>query len=193
MGQFGALCPCLRGVLQICTLLPYVPCCCRLQKESVPVLCPHCHSHHVIKGSKTKAGQQHSAHSYPEVVMTHTRAVFMFAAMILLTPALAAAQNALPRPDPAFQGKIEQTYKDSTPNYPQPVQAAKGSPNVLIILLDDVDFGMAGTFGGPVPTPNLDKLAANGLKYNRFHTTALCSPSRAGCWRGATTTASARA
>src|SRR5262247_817031 len=116
--------------------------------------------------------------------MTHTRAVFMFAAMVLLSPALAAAQQALPRPDPVFQGKIEQTYKDSTPNYPQPVQAAKGSPNVLIILLDDVGFGMAGTFGGPVPTPNLDKLAANGLKYNRFHTTALCSPTRAALLAG---------
>jgi hypothetical protein len=50
--------------------------------------------------------------------MIHTRAAFMVAAMVLLSPALAAAQQALPRPDPAFQGKIEQTYKDSTPNYP---------------------------------------------------------------------------
>jgi arylsulfatase A-like enzyme len=116
--------------------------------------------------------------------MIHTRAAFMVAAMVLLSPALAAAQQALPRPDPAFQGKIEQTYKDSTPNYPQQVQAAKGLPNVLIILLDDVGFGMAGTFGGPVPTPNLDKLAANGLKYNRFHTTALCSPTRAALLTG---------
>ena len=58
------------------------------------------------------------------------------------------------------------------------MKAAKGSPNVLLILLDDVGFGMAGTFGGPVPTPNMDKLAANGLKYTRFHTTALCSPTR---------------
>ncbi len=85
----------------------------------------------------------------------------------------------LPRPDPAFQGKVAASYKDSTPSYPQPVRAAKGSPNVLIILLDDVGFGMAGTFGGPLPTPNLDKLAGNGLKYTRFHTTALCSPTRA--------------
>jgi arylsulfatase len=48
----------------------------------------------------------------------------------------------------------------------------------MIILLDDVGFGMASTFGGPVPTPNFDRLAANGLKYNQFHTTALCSPTR---------------
>lgn len=88
------------------------------------------------------------------------------------------AGTRLPMPDPAFRGKIGETYKDSTPNFPLPVKAAKGSPNVLLILLDDVGFGMTSTFGGPVPTPHLDKLAANGLKYNRFHTTALCSPTR---------------
>ena len=88
------------------------------------------------------------------------------------------AGTRLPMPDPAFRGKIGETYKDSTPNFPLPVKAAKGSPNVLLILLDDVGFGMTSTFGGPVPTPHLEKLAANGLKYNRFHTTALCSPTR---------------
>lgn len=84
----------------------------------------------------------------------------------------------LPQPDPEFNGKIGETYKESTPSFPMPVKAAKGSPNVLLILLDDVGFGMSSTFGGPVPTPHLDKLANNGLKYNRFHTTALCSPTR---------------
>jgi arylsulfatase A-like enzyme len=90
----------------------------------------------------------------------------------------------LPQPDPAFKGKVGETYKDSTPSYPQPVKAPNGSPNVLLILLDDVGFGMSGTFGGPVPTPNLDKLANNGLKYTRFHTTALCSPTRAALLTG---------
>ena len=84
----------------------------------------------------------------------------------------------LPKPDPKFKGKIGETYKDSTPSFPLPVTAAKGSPNVLLILLDDVGFGMCSTYGGPVPTPHMDKLANNGLKYNRFHTTALCSPTR---------------
>jgi arylsulfatase len=84
----------------------------------------------------------------------------------------------LPKPDPEFTGKVGETYKDSTPSYPQPVKAPKGSPNVLLILLDDVGFGMCSTFGGPVPTPNMDRLANNGLKYTRFHTTALCSPTR---------------
>ena len=84
----------------------------------------------------------------------------------------------LPKPDPGFKGKIGETYKDSTPSYPQPLKAPKGAPNVLIVLLDDVGFGMCSTFGGPVPTPHLDKLAKNGLSYTRFHTTALCSPTR---------------
>lgn len=96
-----------------------------------------------------------------------------------VTMAAVNAQSQLPQPDPEFKGKIGETFKDSTPSYPAPVRAASDAPNVLIILLDDVGFGMCSTFGGPVPTPNLDKLAANGLKYNRFHTTALCSPSRA--------------
>ncbi len=85
----------------------------------------------------------------------------------------------LPQPDPMFKGKIAESYKDSKPDFPQPVKAPKGSPNVLIILLDDVGFGMCSTTGGPVPTPHLDKLAKNGLTYTRFHTTALCSPTRA--------------
>ena len=54
----------------------------------------------------------------------------------------------------------------------------EGAPNVLIILIDDVGFGASSAFGGPCHTPNFEKLAANGLKYNRFHTTALCSPTR---------------
>ncbi|MFO0810946.1 MAG: arylsulfatase [Gemmataceae bacterium] len=89
-----------------------------------------------------------------------------------------AGGTQLPKPDPAFTGKIGETYKDSTPSYPQPVKAPKGSPNVLLILLDDVGFGMCSTFGGPVPTPQMQRLADNGLKYTRFHTTALCSPTR---------------
>lgn len=96
----------------------------------------------------------------------------------------AATATQLPRPDPAFQGKIGETYKDSTPSYPLPVKAPKGSPNVLVILLDDVGFGMCSTFGGPVPTPHMDQLANNGLKYTRFHTTALCSPTRAALLAG---------
>jgi arylsulfatase len=90
----------------------------------------------------------------------------------------------LPKPDPEFKGKVGETLKDTTPSYPPPLKAPKGAPNVLVILLDDVGFGHASTFGGPVPTPTLDRLAKNGLMYNTFHTTALCSPTRAALLTG---------
>ena len=94
------------------------------------------------------------------------------------------AQDVLPKPEPAFHGTIGKTYKDSKPDFPKPLQAPAGAPNVLIVLLDDVGFGHAGTFGGAVATPTLDRLAKNGLRYNRFHTTALCSPTRAALLTG---------
>jgi arylsulfatase len=96
----------------------------------------------------------------------------------------AANGSQLPKPDPSFKGTIGETFKDSRPDYPQAVKAPPGAPNVLLILLDDVGFGMCSTFGGPVPTPHLDKLAKNGLVYNHFHTTALCSPTRAALLTG---------
>jgi arylsulfatase len=85
----------------------------------------------------------------------------------------------LPRPEPPFRGRIERNAVESRPDFPKEVQAPKGAPNVLLIMTDDVGFGAASTFGGPIPTPTMDKLAKRGLKYNRFHTTALCSPTRA--------------
>lgn len=66
----------------------------------------------------------------------------------------------------------------------QQVQAPEGAPNVVVVLLDDVGFGAAATFGGPVDTPNMDWLASEGLRYNRFHTTAICSPTRASLLTG---------
>ena len=63
-------------------------------------------------------------------------------------------------------------------------QAPAGAPNVVVVLLDDVGFGASSTFGGPVATPALDELAAHGLRYNRFHTTAICSPTRAALLTG---------
>jgi arylsulfatase A-like enzyme len=85
----------------------------------------------------------------------------------------------LPYPAPEFHGVIGRTTADSKPDFSQPVQAPKGAPNVLLIITDDVGFGAASTVGGPIPTPTLDELAARGLKYNRFHSTSLCSPTRA--------------
>src|SRR5262245_23529036 len=92
---------------------------------------------------------------------------------------LASAEEVLPKPEPSFGGKIERTVKDSKPDFPKGVQAPKGAPNVLLILTDDVGFGASSTFGGPIQTPNFERLAKSGLRYNSFHTTALCSPTRA--------------
>lgn len=86
----------------------------------------------------------------------------------------------LPRPDFHFPGTVGRTYLDSDPpQFPQPAKAPKGAPNILLILLDDAGFGQFSTFGGGVPSPTMDNLAAEGLRFNRFHTTALCSPTRA--------------
>ena len=90
----------------------------------------------------------------------------------------------LPRPEAPFAGKIGPTYRESVAHYPQPLAAPKDAPNVLVILTDDTGFGHAATFGGAGATPTLDRLAANGLRYNRMHTTALCSPTRAALLTG---------
>src|SRR5262252_1075499 len=88
--------------------------------------------------------------------------------------------SVLPRPDYHFPWNVRRTYLDSDkPQFPQPVQAPKGAPNVVLILIDDAGFGQFSTFGGGVPSPTMDRLAAEGLRFNRFHTTALCSPTRA--------------
>ena len=93
-------------------------------------------------------------------------------------------RSGIPLADPEFEGTIGQTFNDSKADYPLPIIAPAGAPNVLIIILDDVGFGMCSTFGGPVPTPSLDKLAGNSLIYNRFHTTAQCSQTRAALLTG---------
>ncbi|MFV0521995.1 MAG: sulfatase-like hydrolase/transferase, partial [Mangrovibacterium sp.] len=81
-----------------------------------------------------------------------------------------SAGNVLPQAPTPFKGKIAKTFEGSEEDFPQPVTAPKGAPNVLLILLDDVGFGQPSTFGGPIPTPNIDKLATTGLEYTRFHT-----------------------
>ena len=85
----------------------------------------------------------------------------------------------LPYPEAPFQGKIERLVTQSTPDFPKAVEPPKNAPNVLLILTDDVGFGASSTFGGPIPTPTFDRVANAGLQYTMFHTTALCSPSRA--------------
>src|SRR5262245_18093480 len=84
-------------------------------------------------------------------------------------PPVAGTPSVLPRPDFHFPGSVGRTYLDTDPpQFPQPVQPPKGAPNVVLILLDDAGFGQFSTFGGGVPSPTMDKLAAEGLRYNRF-------------------------
>jgi arylsulfatase A-like enzyme len=85
----------------------------------------------------------------------------------------------LPKPQAPFQGTIDRTVEGSRPDFPKGVEAPAGAPNVLLILTDDIGFGASSTFGGPIQTPNFQRLADSGLRYNRYHTTALCSPTRA--------------
>ena len=98
-----------------------------------------------------------------------------------------------PIPDRQHVGVTTYDAKDPDTAFPpiEPLRPPAGAPNVLIILLDDAGFGSSPAFGGPCQTPNFERLAANGLKYNRFHTTALCSPTRQALLTGATTTPSA--
>ncbi len=77
-----------------------------------------------------------------------------------------------------FKGVAGRNVHESVPDWPQPVRAKAGSPNIMFIVLDDVGYGQLSSFGGLCETPNLDRLAANGLRYTNFHTTALCSPTR---------------
>ncbi len=83
-----------------------------------------------------------------------------------------------------FKGKIAKSYEDSVEWWPADPRPPEGAPNVIIFLLDDTGFAQIGSLGGLTHTPNIDKLAANGLRFNNFHTTALCSPTRASLMAG---------
>lgn len=85
----------------------------------------------------------------------------------------------LPAPDPEFGGVIKMKATESTQWWAPRVVPPKGAPNVLLIMTDDQGFGAPGTFGGVIPTPAMDRIAKNGLRYTNFHSTSLCSPTRA--------------
>jgi len=85
----------------------------------------------------------------------------------------------LPPPAPEFGGTIKEKASESTPWWRPRVVPPKGAPNVLLIMTDDAGFSAPGTFGGVVPTPALDRIANAGLRYTNFHSTSLCSPTRA--------------
>ena len=93
---------------------------------------------------------------------------------------MSTQRDVLPIPDRPYEGRITYDAKDPDTSFPpiEPLRPPEGAPNVLIVLLDDVGFGASSAFGGPCSTPTAERLAENGLKFNRFHTTALCSPTR---------------
>src|SRR5205823_909233 len=85
----------------------------------------------------------------------------------------------IPSPPLPFGGVIKEAATDSKPYWPPRVVPPKGAPNILLIMTDDQGYGVSGTFGGVIPTPALDRVAKAGLCYTHFHSTALCSPTRA--------------
>jgi arylsulfatase len=95
-------------------------------------------------------------------------------------------RSILPIPDRGYVGRVTYDAEDPDTTFPpiQRLRPPEGAPNVVVVLLDDVGFGAASAFGGPCRTPTAERLAAAGLKYNRFHTTALCSPTRAALLSG---------
>jgi arylsulfatase A-like enzyme len=90
----------------------------------------------------------------------------------------------LPAPPTVFGGEITPNAVGSTPYWPPIIVPPEGAPNVLLIMIDDEGFSAPSTFGGVIPTPAMDRVADNGLRYTRFHTTALCSPTRAALLTG---------
>jgi arylsulfatase A-like enzyme len=103
----------------------------------------------------------------------------------LLTTSVALAQSSLPAPDPRFDGHVGRTVRDSDPPHFAPtVRPPERAPNIVLILLDDVGYGTYSAFGGGVPSPSLEKLAHNGLRFTRFHTAGICSPTRAALLTG---------
>ena len=92
----------------------------------------------------------------------------------------------LPIPDRTYAGSVLYDAKEPDAAAPpiRPLRPPAGAPNVLLILIDDVGFGASSAFGGPCQTPTFERLAGDGLKYTRFHTTAICSPTRAALLSG---------
>ncbi len=104
-------------------------------------------------------------------------------ALSSLSPSWAQSNEAA-KPNSSSTDAATPSGKAQQPFWPKPPKAPPGAPNVVLILVDDVGFGTTSTFGGPIPTPVFDKLAAEGLKYNSFHVNSLCSPTRAALLTG---------
>ncbi len=93
-------------------------------------------------------------------------------------------RTVLPPSDPAFRGRIEVAFKDSEADYPEPLRAPVGAPNVLLVMGDDIGYGHMSAFGGPANTPTFDRVAQQGLTFTNFHTTPVCAASRAALLTG---------
>jgi arylsulfatase A-like enzyme len=93
-------------------------------------------------------------------------------------------EDILPPEESGFGGVIADTWRDSQPEWPQRPSPPKDAPNVLLIVLDDLGFGQSSAYGGPIAMPAVERLAREGLRYNNFHTAALCSPTRAALLSG---------
>jgi arylsulfatase A-like enzyme len=121
------------------------------------------------------------------VIMTSLTMLLAFPVMAEETTGVVGSPSAtttipgdqLPPPPPEFKGKIEKNSAQSTPWWPPRVVPPKDAPNILLIMTDDAGFGAPGTFGGVIPTPALDRIADVGLRYTNFHSTAVCSATRA--------------
>ena len=93
-------------------------------------------------------------------------------------------RTVLPIPEPKYPNSTTFDARNATPPPRFEVKAPEGAPNVLIVLIDDMGFGQSSAFGGPIHMPTVERLASAGLRYNHFHTTALCSPTRAALLSG---------
>lgn len=129
------------------------------------------------------------AHAPSRMAVLWALSILASGASAATEPARAAEETVpdrtiLPLPKAPFSGTIAATAAQSVPTFPQPVRSPAGAPNILLVMTDDVGFGAASAFGGPVPTPNLERLLRRGVVYNRFHTAAMCSPSRAALLTG---------
>src|SRR6266508_3259272 len=118
------------------------------------------------------------------VILWSATAVTAFAQQITGTAGSPSATTTidgkqLPPPDPKFGGVIKEKASESKAWWAPRVVPPKGAPNVLLIMTDDQGFGAPSTFGGVIPTPAMDRIAKAGLRYTNFHSTSLCSPSRA--------------
>ena len=125
-----------------------------------------------------------------------------FIASVLVVPSPSAAQQVTgklgspsatttiegtqipPPPDKHFGGRIERNAIESTPYWPPRAVPPKGAPNILLIMTDDAGYGVSSTFGGVIPTPAMDRIAEAGLRYTHFHSTSVCSPTRAALLTG---------